>query len=115
MADSYNPRIQQGETWSLAVTVTGVNLSGYTVRSKGRADFASTATTWNTAGGSPVGTISVSAGANSVVTLTLTATETAALTPWTVGVFDLEYVSGGGVVTNFLKGRYEVYPEVTYG
>lgn len=111
MSDSYNPRITQGETWSLAVTVTGVNLSGYTARSKARLDFDSTATVWNTP---TVGTIAINAGANSTITLSLTAAETAALTPWTVGVFDIEYVSGSGAVTNILKGRYEVYPEVTY-
>jgi hypothetical protein len=114
MSDSYNPRITQGETWSLAVTVTGVNLSGYTARSKARLDFDSTATVWDTTAGSPVGTVAITSGANSTITLSLTAAETAALTPWTVGVFDIEYVSGGGAVTNILRGVFSVYPEVTY-
>lgn len=110
MADTYNPRITQGETWPLVVTVTGVNLSGYTVRCKGRADFASTGTIWDKS--TTGGTITVSAGANSTVTMTLSATETAALTRWTVGVFDMEYETGG-VVTNILRGVFNVYPEVT--
>ena len=111
MADSYNPRIEQGATCSVPVTVTGVDLTGFTARSKGRADFASTATIWDKSS-SPG--ITITAGANSVITLTLTATETAALTRWTVGVFDVEYVSPAGIVTNCLRGRFEVYPEVTY-
>jgi len=111
MADSYNPIITQGETWSLSLTVTGVNLSGYSARSKGKSSHASTTNLWSkstTAGG-----MTITAGTNSVVTLTLSAAETAALSAWSAGVFDIEYESAGGVVTNILKGYFIVQGEVT--
>lgn len=111
MADSYNATINQGETFVLTATVTGVNLSGYSARCKGRLSHEATATTWDksTSGGG----VAISSGTNSTVTLTLTATETAALTRWTAGVYDMEYESAGGVVTRFLQGTYIVTGEVT--
>ena len=46
------------------------------------------------------------------ITLTITATATAALT-FTEGVYDLELVSSGGVVTKILRGTITVSQEVT--
>lgn len=50
--------------------------------------------------------------ANFTIKLTLSATETAALT-WTKGVYDLEMVSASGVVTAILTGAITVTKEVT--
>lgn len=111
MADSWNPLIKQGDTFVATITVTGVNLAGYTVRSKGRASHASNQTVWDLS--TATGGISVSAGADSIVTLTLTATETAALTAWSCGVYDIEYQSPAGVVTRFLEGNFVVSGEST--
>lgn len=111
MADSWNPIIKQGETFVLQFTVTGVNLSGFSARSKGRLSHDATATTWDkstTSGG-----MTISAGTNSTITLTLTATETAALTRWTAGVYDIEYESASGIVTRVLEGTYVVSAEST--
>jgi hypothetical protein len=47
-----------------------------------------------------------------VITLSLTATETAALAAGRY-VYDLELVSSGGVVTRLLEGVVTVSPEVT--
>jgi len=47
-----------------------------------------------------------------VITLSLTATETAALAAGRY-VYDLEMVSSGGVVTRLLEGVVTVSPEVT--
>lgn len=111
--DSYNLTIKQGETTTLQFTVTGVNLTGFTARSKGRLAHESTATTWDTQASPAVGTITFSAGTNSVVTLTLSATETAAMTRWTAGVYDIEYQSAAGIVTRCLQGTYQVVAEAT--
>lgn len=46
------------------------------------------------------------------ITLTLSATDTAAYT-WTKGVYDLELVSSGGVVTELLSGSVKINKEVT--
>jgi hypothetical protein len=111
MADSWNPLIKQGETFVATITVTGVNLSGYTVRSKARSSHAANATVWDLS--TATSGISVSSGANSVVTMTLTATQTAALSAWSCGVFDMEYQSPAGVVTRFLEGVFTVSGEAT--
>lgn len=111
MADSWNPTIKQGETFVATITVSGVNLSGYTVRSKGRASHASGTTVWDLS--TATSGISVAAGSDSVVTMTLTAAQTAALSPWSCGVYDIEYQSPGGVVTRFLEGVFIVGAEVT--
>jgi hypothetical protein len=47
------------------------------------------------------------------ITLSATATVTAALTAPFSGVYDLELVSGGGVVTRLLEGSATISPEVT--
>lgn len=46
------------------------------------------------------------------ITLSITATATAALT-WTSGVYDLELISPTGVVTSLMTGSVSVKPEVT--
>src|SRR5262245_35909916 len=77
-----------------------VNLTGYTARMMARThiDAATpfiTLTTEN--GGITLG------GAAGTILLTMTAAQTAAITE-TVGLYDLELVSGGGIVTRFLQG-----------
>jgi hypothetical protein len=112
MADSYNLAIEQGSTYTLNVTVTGVNLSGYTARMQARTSHASGSTVFSLTS-SPAAGIVITAGANSVIAVTLTATQTAALGAWSCGVYDLEYQSGTGVVTKALTGTYVVSGEVT--
>lgn len=112
MADSYNLAIEQGSTYTLNVTVTGVNLSGYTARMQGRASHAANSTVFSLTS-SPAAGIVITAAANSVIAITLTATQTAAFAPWSCGVYDLEYQSGTGVVTKALTGTFVVSGEVT--
>lgn len=47
------------------------------------------------------------------ITLTVSAEDTAAITDWTKGVYDLELVSPGDVVTAVLTGKVTVEPEIT--
>lgn len=46
------------------------------------------------------------------IQLNLSAAETTAL-PVSRGVYDLELISGGGIVTRLLEGKFIVTPEVT--
>lgn len=113
--NSYNLEIQQGATLSLVATWkdsagTAVNLGGYSARMNVRETYSSatailTLTTEN--GGITLG------GAAGTITLAATATATAALTAPFSGVYDLELVSGAGVVTRLLEGVATVSPEVT--
>ena len=105
----------QGATLSLVATWrdsagTAINLTGYTARMNVRETYSSssailTLTTENA--GITLG------GAAGTITLTATATATAALTEPFSGVYDLELVSAGGVVTRLLQGAATVSPEVT--
>jgi hypothetical protein len=113
--NTYNLEIQQGATLALVATWrdsagTAINLGGYTARLNVRETYSSstavlTLTTEN--GGITLG------GAAGTITLAATASATAALTAPFSGVYDLELVSGGAVVTRLLEGVATVSPEVT--
>jgi hypothetical protein len=86
-----------------------VNLTGYTAKMQVRetaasADVLLEASTAN-------GKIAIAADAGRV-TITLSATETAAL-EWRSGKYDLELTSPSGTVYRLLKGYVEVSQEVT--
>lgn len=108
-ADQYDITIEQGATYTLVITVTAVNLTGYTVRTQGRTSHAAITTVW----ASPTNcTLSVTAGTNSTITMTISAANTASMTAPSTGVWDLEYELSG-VVTRLLEGTYTITPEVT--
>lgn len=86
-----------------------VNLTGFSARMQIRANKA--ATTFiheltNLNGGIALG------GAAGTINLTIPATTTAGFTA-KKGVYDLELVSGGGVVTRLVEGAVVFSPEVT--
>jgi hypothetical protein len=109
-AEQYDLTIEQGATYTLVITVTSVNLTGYTVRTQGRTSHAATTTVW----ASPATcSLNVTAAASSTITMTISATVTAAMAAPQVGVWDLEYESAAGVVTRLLEGTFTVTPEVT--
>lgn len=109
-----NLTIYQGATWSQKVMWrTGasralVNLAGYSARMQARlsAENGTTVLDMTTANGK----IAL-AGASGEITLSLTASETAAVPAGTY-VYDLELVSGA-VVTRVLQGELTVSAEVT--
>lgn len=111
---TYNLVIYQGATLSQQFiwqdsNETPVNLGGYTARMMARATVGAptpfiTLTTEN--GGIALG------GALGTVTLNMSAAATAALTE-TAGVYDIELVSAGGVVTRFVQGNVIISREVT--
>ena len=107
--------IGQGETWSQVLVyktgspATAVNLTGYTARMQARSAYSSHTvvvelTTTN--GRIALGTT------NGQITLSLSATETAALAAGRY-VYDLELVSAGGVVKRLVEGTLTITPEVT--
>jgi hypothetical protein len=57
--------------------------------------------------------ISITPATDSVITITISATATAAISAPSYGVYDLEIESVSGVVTRLLQGTYQVTPEVT--
>jgi hypothetical protein len=111
-AGVYDLTVEQGTTWSIQITWKDededpINLTGYTARMHIRPNQKSTTkvelTTEN-------GRIALG-GAAGTITLTIPVTETRKLTQ--DGIYDLEVISGGGLVTRLLEGRVDVTPEVT--
>jgi hypothetical protein len=110
--DTYNLQINKGETFTLSITVSNddgspMNLSSSVVSGylKFKYSDSNKLTDLN-----PV----VVTPASGIVSLSISATGTAAL-PVMIGVYDLEATNtGNGVVTKLLAGKAYVYPEVTY-
>lgn len=92
---------------------TPVNLTGYTARMKIKDKVGGTVLASTEAGDTPLNILSIALDtAKSTITLTVSATATAALI-WTRGVYELEMVSSTGVVTTILSGKVTVAKEVT--
>lgn len=92
---------------------TPVNLTGYTARMKIKDKVGGTVLASTEAGDTPLNILNVALDtAKSTITLTVSATATAALI-WTKGVYELEMVSSTGVVTTILSGKVMVSKEVT--
>lgn len=114
MASLYNLTIEAGATFTRTFVWRDndgnlMDLDGYTARMQIRStrtasSFALEATTEN-------GKITIN-GEDGEIVLTISATETAAL-EITSGVYDLELISGEGVVTRLTEGSVFISPEVT--
>jgi hypothetical protein len=112
MSAKYNLVCEQAATFSLQFTVktgdTAWNLTGYTATMTVKPFPNSTTTTvlaTNTNGKITLG------GVAGTVTITLSSTETGALTP---GKYDYDFVlNSGSVVTRLLEGKFVVTPGVT--
>jgi hypothetical protein len=109
--------VEQGTTYDVTITFKDgagalVNLTSYTARMDWRTTITQTvpAITLNTTNGRLT-----LGGAAGTIRLFLTDSETAALgtTSGASYVYDLELISGGGIVTRLLKGTVTVDPEVT--
>jgi hypothetical protein len=106
--------IEQGATFSKVLTWkdsagAAINLTGYTARMHVRTDIdAATPFLQLTTENSRIAL----GGVAGTITLTISATDTAAITN-TSGVYDLELVSGAGVVTRLLEGNIIITKEVT--
>ena len=110
MAANYDITIEQGATFTFSVTVTALNLTGYSARMQGRTTHASADKIINLTSGSG---ITIAPATDSVITITISAAVTAAIAAPSYGVYDLEIESVSGVVTRLLQGTYQVTPEVT--
>lgn len=113
-AGIYDIYMEQGATYNQPLvwkdsSGTAVNVTGYTARMQIRRTLDATTviltlTTEN-------GRITVG-GSNGLITLLVSAADTAALTTF-CGVYDLEVISPAGVVTRLLEGQVEISKEVT--
>jgi hypothetical protein len=107
--------IEQGATYTKQIVWKDgggvpMDLTGYSARMQIRKTIGSTKVLVDLAT-SPGSGIALG-GALGTIVLTISAALTTAITE-AVGVYDLELVSGGGVVTRLLEGDVEIKPEVT--
>jgi hypothetical protein len=112
-ATTYDILIEQGATYSQVITYkeagVAINLTGYTARMQVRATLESASTLVELTTANSRIALGGTAG---TITLTIAATDTAALTSGR-GVYDLELVSGSGIVTRLLQGVATISRNVT--
>ena len=114
MADTYNILIDQGSTYTLALTYKDsagvpINLTGYTAAMQLRKTVNSATATLSLS--SPSFGIVIT-GATGLIDITITATQSRDLVA-DIYVYDLEITSGSGVVTRLIEGSAVVSAEVT--
>ncbi len=116
-AGLHNFLCNQGATFNRTITWTDsaknpIDLTSYTARMHVRTtvEAASTIIQLTTANGRI--TLGNTAQTKGRITLLISATDTAALTPGQY-VYDLELVSAGGEVTRLIEGNFVVRAEVT--
>ena len=115
-AGIYNLIVEQGATFTRVITWKDsddalVDLTNYTARMMARVNFTDASpifelTTEN--GGIALG------GAAGTITLTISATDTAAFDAQVHGVYDLELIDSSSVVTRLIRGNVKFDREVTY-
>jgi tRNA threonylcarbamoyladenosine modification (KEOPS) complex Pcc1 subunit len=112
-ATTYDILIEQGATFSQVITYkeagVAVNLTGYTARMQVRATLESASTLVELTTANSRIALGGTAG---TINLTIAADDTAALTSG-LGVYDLELVSGSGIVTRLLQGVCTISRNVT--
>ena len=113
MATTYNTIIDQNADWYLTVTWNDssnnpINLTGYSAALQFRTSALATTTALSLTSGSGI-TLGGSAG---TIAIHATASQTATLSPGSYA-YDLEMISGGGVVTRLISGTVLVNPAVT--
>lgn len=111
MAAVANYVIDQGATFSSAVTVRGsdgnpLDLTGYTASAKMALGYASTRTRTD------ITTTFSADRTTGVITLSLTATQTAALDAPARYVYDLDITASDSTVTKIIEGLITVKPNV---
>jgi hypothetical protein len=114
LGNTFNITINQGATFELTITWkdsagTAINLTGYTARMQVRETYSSTTPIVSLTNGAGI----TLGGAAGTIAIVISATTTAALAAPFSGVYDLEIVSAGGVVTRLVQGTATVSAEVT--
>ena len=108
--------IEQGATFQQTFVWTDnsgapIDLSGYTARMMVKTGFADTVSSSLLSLSTTAGTISITASTGSIA-ISVPASTTQALT-FSKAVYDLELVSGSGVVTRLVQGNVTLNKEVT--
>jgi hypothetical protein len=114
LASTYNINIDQGATYTLAISYkdsnnAAINLTNYTAAMQLRATYSSVDAVLSLS--SPSNGIVIT-GATGLISITITDTQTAALSANSF-VYDLEITSPSNVKTRLIQGSATISPEVT--
>lgn len=114
MASTYNISIDQGATYTLAISYkdsngAAINLTNYTAAMQLRSTYTSVDAVLSLS--SPSNGIVIT-GATGLISITITDTQTSALSSNNF-VYDLEITSSSNVKTRLIQGIVTVSPEVT--
>lgn len=114
-AGIYNFTIEQGTTFIRSFVYTDSNgdpidITGYEARMQGRASVQSNGMIFERTT-SPANGLDIALGTDGKIDMTMSATETSELP--CDGVYDLEIVSPGGVVTRLVQGSFSLSNEIT--
>jgi len=114
LASTYNISIDQGATYTLAISYkdengAAINLTNYTAAMQLRSTYTSVDAVLSLS--SPSNGIVIT-GATGLISITITATQTAALSSNNF-VYDLEITSSSNVKTRLIQGIVTISPEVT--
>ncbi len=110
-ATVWNITIEQGATWETTLTLTDRDLTGCSARMQIRETIPSPSALLSLTSEPPAG-ITITPGPPGIITVAISATQTAAM-DWKHGVYDLELVTASGTVERLLKGDVTVDFEVT--
>jgi len=108
---AYDISLTQGEDYNLTAELKNsdgstINLSGYSLRGKVKYNYGSDSYLLDLAP-------TIYSDQSGIVTVNLTAAQTAAL-PITVAFYDIErFTSGDNEVSKILNGKFTISPEVT--
>ena len=116
-AGKYNIEMEQGATFTRDIiwkdsNGVAINITGYSIKMQAREDYDSVTPVISLGTVSPLTGITIIDAAAGRFRITITAILTAALT-FTKAVYDLEMISGAGVVTRLLEGEITLLKEVT--
>jgi hypothetical protein len=114
LASTYNIIIDQGATYTLAISYkdsngAAINLTNYTAAMQLRSTYTSVDAVLSLS--SPSNGIVIT-GATGLISITITDTQTAALSSNNF-VYDLEITSSSNVKTRLIQGIVTISPEVT--
>lgn len=108
---SYNFTIIQGSDFQRDLRIN-LDLTGYTVRAQGRETVTATSTVFSSSTTASHLTIASASTTQSVVEWRIPAATTAGISTLE-GVWDMEIVSGSGIVNRILEGTFFLSREVT--
>lgn len=109
--DDQRLTIIKGDSFTLTVTINGVNLTGASVRMMGRTRESAATTVFSAS--TAAGTISVTGGTNSVITISIPKETTELFDAPLNGRYDIEYTTAAGFRETIVRGPFDIQEDTS--